>query len=88
MVDVEPNGRAVRPQQTDDLRASSQCVQRGELEENVVVRKSRTTTRHGGMIGKTQAKNVQYYNLDVIIYVGYRVKSQRYTQFRMWATTV
>jgi prophage maintenance system killer protein len=60
----------------------------GELEENVVVRKSRTTTRHGAMAGKTQAKDVQYYNLDVIISVGYRVKSQRGTQFRIWATNV
>ncbi len=60
----------------------------GELEENVVVRKSRTTTRHGAMAGKTQAKEVQYYNLDVIISVGYRVKSQRGTQFRIWATNV
>jgi len=60
----------------------------GELEENVVVRKSRTTTRHGAMVGKTQAKEVQYYNLDVIISVGYRVKSQRGTQFRIWATNV
>ena len=58
----------------------------GELEENVVVRKFRTTTRHGAIKGKTQSKDVRYYNLDVIISVGYRVKSQQGTHFRIWAT--
>ena len=58
----------------------------GELDENVVVRKFRTTTRHGAIEGKTQSKDVQHYNLDVIIFVGYRVKSQQGTQFRIWAT--
>lgn len=36
--------------------------------------------------GKTQETNVKYYNLDVIISVGYRVKSTQGTQFRIWAT--
>ena len=58
----------------------------GELSENVVVRKFRTTTRHGAIEGKTQSKEVQFYNLDVIISVGYRVKSYQGTQFRIWAT--
>ncbi len=58
----------------------------GELDEIVVVRKFRTTTRHGAIEGKNQSKDVQYYNLDVIISVGYRVKSQQGTQFRIWAT--
>lgn len=58
----------------------------GELDEKVVVRKFRITTRHGAMEGKTQSKEVNYYNLDVIISVGYRVKSQQGTQFRIWAT--
>jgi hypothetical protein len=58
----------------------------GELTEDVVVRKFRTTTRHGAIEGKTQSRDVQYYNLDVIISVGYRVKSQQGTQFRIWAT--
>ena len=60
----------------------------GELEKKVVVRKSRTTTRHGALAGRTQSKEVQYYNLDVVISVGYRVKSPRGTQFRIWATNV
>ncbi|NTV98575.1 MAG: virulence RhuM family protein [Chlorobiaceae bacterium] len=58
----------------------------GELDETVVVRKFRTTTRHGAIEGKTQTKEVLFYNLDVIISVGYRVKSHQGTQFRIWAT--
>ena len=58
----------------------------GELDEKVVVRKFRTTTQHGAIAGKTQAVEVNGYNLDVIISVGYRVKSPQGTQFRIWAT--
>jgi hypothetical protein len=57
-----------------------------ELDEKVVVRNFRITTQHGAIQGKTQEKTVRYYNLDVIISVGYRVKSLRGTQFRQWAT--
>jgi len=58
----------------------------GELDEKVVCRKFRHTTQHGAIEGKTQTVSVKYYNLDVIISVGYRVKSLRGTQFRQWAT--
>lgn len=57
-----------------------------ELEPNVVVAKFATTTKHGAIKGKTQTIEVEHYNLDVIISLGYRVKSQRGTQFRQWAT--
>jgi hypothetical protein len=57
-----------------------------ELNKEVVVAKFATTTKHGAIQGKTQTKNVEFYNLDVIISVGYRVKSMRGTQFRQWAT--
>ena len=40
------------------------------------------------MPGKTQTRDVFFYNLDVIISVGYRVKSKRGTQFRIWANSV
>lgn len=60
----------------------------GELDEEVVVRDFRTTSPHGAIKGKTQENTVKYYNLDVIISVGYRVKSQRGTQFRIWATKI
>jgi len=58
----------------------------GELVKDVVVAKFATTTLHGAIKGKTQ--NVEYYNLDVIISVGYREKSKQGTQFRIWATNV
>lgn len=58
----------------------------GELDEKVVVRKFRITTQHGAIQGKTQQNEVNTYNLDVIISVGYRVKSTQGTQFRIWAT--
>lgn len=57
-----------------------------ELEEQLVCRDFRHTTQHGAIKGKTQIKKVKYYNLDVIISVGYRVKSKQGTQFRQWAT--
>lgn len=58
----------------------------GELDKKVVCRDFRHTTQHGAIQGKTQAISVKYYSLDVIISVGYRVKSQQGTQFRIWAT--
>ncbi|ADR21214.1 hypothetical protein MATR_11560 [Marivirga tractuosa] len=66
----------------------SNVFEEGELDEKVVVRDFRTTSPHGAIKGKTQENTVRYYNLDVIISVGYRVKSQRGTQFRIWATKV
>jgi prophage maintenance system killer protein len=60
----------------------------GELEKKEVVRNFRITTQHGAMAGKTQEHDVMFYNLDVIISVGYRVKSKRGTQFRQWANKV
>jgi hypothetical protein len=60
----------------------------GELEKEVVYAEFAYTTPHGAMEGKTQTSIVQLYNLDVIISVGYRVKSQRGTQFRIWANKV
>ena len=52
----------------------SNIFKEGELEEKVVCRKFRKTTQHGALEGNTQSKGVKYYNLDVIISVGYRVK--------------
>jgi len=58
----------------------------GELEERLVCAFFAHTTQHGAIAGKTQEKELKYYNLDVIISVGYRVKSLQGTQFRIWAT--
>lgn len=60
----------------------SHVFDEGELEQEAVVRKFRTTAADG------KNYEVNYYNLDVIISVGYRVKSVRGTQFRKWATQV
>ncbi len=60
----------------------------GELDEKVVVAKIATTTRHGAIPDKEQNSPTNYYNLDAIISVGYRVDSIRATHFRKWATGV
>ena len=59
-----------------------------ELAEQVVVAKFATTTQHGAIKGKTQTHMTDFYSLDVIISVGYRVKSQRGVEFRRWANSV
>lgn len=60
----------------------------GELEKSMVCKDFLHTTQHGAIVGKTQEKVIKLYNLDVIISVGYRVKSKRGTQFRIWANKV
>ena len=57
-----------------------------ELDKELVSRKFRHTTLHGAIADKTQEVETTYYNLDVIISVGYRVKSLQGTKFRQWAT--
>lgn len=58
------------------------CFKDGELNENSVVKDYLTTAADG------KPYNTHYYNLDVIISVGYRVKSIRGTQFRIWANGI
>ena len=53
-----------------------------------VVAKFATTTKHGAIAGKTQTHMVEYYNLDMIISVGYRVKSKNGIIFRKWANKI
>lgn len=60
----------------------------GELSEKVVVAKIAIPTQHGAIEGKTQQSLTNYYNLDAIISVGYRVDSYKATQFRIWATGI
>ena len=57
----------------------------GELEKTATVAKFATVQKEGD---RSIRRNVEYYNLDVIISVGYRVKSQQGTHFRIWATKV
>ncbi len=60
----------------------------GELNPEEVCAKFAHTTRHGAVEGKMQVQEVVIYNLDVIISVGYRVKSQRGVKFRQWANRI
>lgn len=57
----------------------------GELERRATVAKNATVQDEGG---RKVSRNIEWYNLDAIISVGYRVNSKRGTQFRIWATSV
>ena len=59
-----------------------------ELQENLVCANFAHTTQHGAIEGKTQTKEVKFYNLKAITAVGYRVNSQKATTFRKWATNI
>ena len=59
-----------------------------ELNEKEVCAKFAHTTAHGALASKTQTREIDYYNLDVIISVGYRVKSQNGIIFRKWASKI
>lgn len=63
-------------------RHISRVFKEGELDRKSVVAKNATTASDGKIY------QVEYFNLDVIISVGYRVKSQRGTQFRIWANKI
>lgn len=66
----------------------SNCFREKELDVDVVCAKFAQTTMHGAIEGKVQVHDVTFYNLDVIISVGYRIKSVKGTRFRQWATSV
>ena len=59
-----------------------------ELKENEVCAKFAHTTAHGALTDKTQTRNIEYYNLDMIISIGYWVKSQKGIIFRKWANKI
>jgi prophage maintenance system killer protein len=69
-----------------NVRTVSEHIQNvfkeGELDESSVIRNFRITAADG------KAYDTRFYNLDVVISVGYRVKSRRGTQFRIWATRI
>lgn len=60
----------------------------GEVDETLGVAKNATPKEYGRREGAIQYVPTNYYNLDVIISVGYRVNSIQATQFRIWATNV
>ena len=59
-----------------------------ELDKNEVCAKFAHTTQHGALLDKTQTRDLDYYNLDMIISIGYRVKSKNGVIFRKWANKV
>ena len=59
-----------------------------ELADEVVVAKFANTTQHGAIEGKTQTHEKEYFNLEMVTSVGYRVKSKRGVQFRKWANRI
>jgi hypothetical protein len=61
------------------------CFKEGELEKKATVKESLTVQMEGN---RSVKRKIEYYNLDVIISVGYRVKSKQGTQFRIWATNI
>ncbi len=70
------------------LRHINNVFNDGELDKNEVCAKFAHTTQHGAIKDKTQTRELDYYNLDMIISVGYRVKSKNGIIFRKWATKV
>lgn len=69
-------------------RHISNIFKEGKLDESLVCAKNAHTKNYGRRSGFTQVKEITLYNLDVIISVGYRVKSVQGTRFRQWATSV
>ncbi len=61
------------------------CYKEGELNRKGTVKESLTVRKEGN---RTVQRKIDFYNLDVIISIGYRVKSKQGTQFRIWATNV
>lgn len=57
-----------------------------ELNKSEVCAKFEHTTQHGALSNKTQTREINYYNLDMIISIGYRVKSKNGVVFRKWAS--
>lgn len=70
------------PTINEHLKSIHEC---GELEKDSTIRNFRIVQKEGN---REVAREVEFYNLDAIISVGYRVNSQRATQFRIWATRV
>ena len=72
--DVKTNGKHI-----------NNVFEDGELQKSSTVANLATVQNEGG---RTIERQIEYYNFDVIISVGYRVKSKQGTQFRIWATNV
>ena len=69
-------------------RHIAKVYQEGELSREVTCAFFAQVTPHGAMPGKTHTQQVPFYNLDMVISVGYRVNSKNATRFRQWATSI
>ncbi len=69
-------------------RHVNNCFKEGELDKSLVCAKFAHTKKYGRHDGFEQVVETEYYNLDVIISVGYRVKSINDTRFRQWANSI
>ncbi len=69
-------------------RHISNIFEQGEVDSRVGCAFFAHSTRHGAIEGKTQTDDIEFYNLDVIISVGYRVHSPQGIHFRKWATNI
>lgn len=70
------------------IRKHINNILKEELKVEEVVANFANTTKHGALNNKEQTHIIEYYNLDMIISIGYRVKSQRGIAFRKWANKV
>ena len=69
-------------------RHIAKVYQEGELSREATCAFFAQVTPHGAMPGKTHTQQVPFYNLDMVISVGYRVNSKNATRFRQWATSI
>jgi len=67
------------------LRHRKNIYQNGELRKKATVAKIATVQKEGK---RDIEREIEFYNLDIILSVGYRINSQRATQFRIWATNI
>ena len=69
-------------------RHINNCFKEGELDKSLVCAKFAHTKKYGRREGFAQVTETVYYNLDVIISVGYRIKSRQGVSFRQWASAI
>lgn len=70
------------------LKHIKSIFQDKELDQKLVCANFAHTTKHGSITGKTQTRLLKYYNLDIVLAVGYRAKSSLAVEFRKWATKI
>lgn len=85
---VEMTAKLYNIDRSGVTRHINNILKDGELEATVVCANFAHTSKHGAIEDKTQTKHINYYNLDMIIALGYRINSEKAINFRRWATSV